>query len=155
MGWIGSVDSVRGARYLVNYTIASVNETRSVYLRADVLGEPAAARFPALDGLTSNLVLRAVDLQAGTLQGGAMGFSWSTWSAANPDLRLIEIKRVFTPTAGGAPTVLETVAPLPPRTSLTSLGAAYAPPVAGKAELWLQAMDTQGRRLHTRYTGQP
>lgn len=154
-GWVGSVDSVRGARYLVNYTIGSVAETRSTYLRADVLGEPAAARFPALDGLTSNLPLRAADLQAGTLQSGAASFNWSTWAAANPDLRLIDIKRVFTPTAGGTPTVLQTAVPLPPKTTLASLGAAYTPVGAVEAELWLQAMDTQGRRLHTRYTGKP
>jgi len=155
VGWIGTADSVRGAKYLVNYTIASVSETRSAYLRADVLGDPAAARFPALDGLTANLMVRAVDLQAGTLQGGAMSFTWTTWAAANPDLRIIEIKRVFTPTAGGAPTVLDVTVPLPPRTTLASLGAAYSPIGAVKAELWLQAMDAQGRRFHTRYTGAP
>jgi len=153
VGWIGSADSVRGARHLVNYSIASVSETRSAYLRADVLGDPAAARFPAIDGLTPNLVLRAADLQAGTLQGGA--FNWATWAAANPDLRLIEIKRVFTPTAGGAPTVLDTTVPLPPRTSVTSLGTAFTPVGAVKAELWLQAMDSQGRRFHTRYASNP
>jgi hypothetical protein len=150
VGWIGSVDSVRGAKYLVNYTISGANETRNAYLRADVLGDPAAARFPALDGLTTNLVLRAIDLQSGTI-----GLNWATWAAANPDLRLIEIKRVFTPTAGGAPTVLDVTVPLPPKTTLASLGAAYTPTAAVKSELWLQAMDSQGRRFHTRYVGQP
>lgn len=150
VGWIGSVDSVRGAKYLVNYTISGANETRNAYLRADVLGDPAATRFPALDGLTSNLVLRAIDLQSGTI-----GLNWATWAAANPDLRLIEIKRVFTPAAGGAPTVLDVTVPLPPKATVASLGAAYTPTAAVKSELWLQAMDAQGRRFHTRYTGQP
>ncbi|RZL38109.1 MAG: hypothetical protein EOP35_06660 [Rubrivivax sp.] len=152
-GWIGSADSVRGAKLVVGYTIGSVIEARSAYLRADVLADPAAARFPAIDGLTANLQLRATDLQAGTLQGGP--FNWAAWQAANPDLRLIEIKRVFTPAAGGAPTVLDTLVPLPPKTSMASLGAAYAPTATAKAELWLQAMDAQGRRFHTRYTGSP
>lgn len=149
VGWVGSADSVRGAKYVVSYTLAGAVETRNAYLRADVLADPAVARFPALDGLTANLPLRAVDLQAGTL-----ALNWATWAAANPDLRLVEIKRVFTPVGGGTPVVLDTAVPLPPKATVT-LGAAYAPTAAVTSELWLQAMDPQGRRLHTRYTGKP
>ena len=147
VGWIGSVDSVRGAKYLVNYSLAGVAETRNAWLRADVLGEPAAARFPALDGITA-----AAPLFAANLQGGTLAINWSAWAAANPDLRLIEIKRVFTPAAGGAPTVLDTAVPLPPKAGATLTGA-YAPAGTVTSELWLQAMDAQGRRFHTRYTG--
>ena len=147
VGWIGSVDSVRGAKYLVNYSLAGVAETRNAWLRADVLGEPAAARFPALDGITA-----AAPLFAANLQGGTMVVNWSAWAAANPDLRLIEIKRVFTPAAGGAPTVLDTAVPLPPKAGATLTGA-YTPAGTVTSELWLQAMDAQGRRFHTRYTG--
>jgi hypothetical protein len=149
VGWIGSVDSVGGAKYLVNYAIGGVAETRNAWLRADVLGEPAVARFPAIDGLSAANPLTAVQLQGGTL-----AINWSAWAAANPDLRIIEVKRVFTPTAGGAPTVLETAAPLPPRTAVT-LSTAHTPAGAVTSELWLQAMDPQGRRLHTRYTARP
>jgi len=149
VGWIGSVDSVRAAKYVVSYTIAGVAETRNAYLRADVLGSPAAARFPALDGIAASGPLFAANLQ-----GGALSISWATWAAANPDLRLIEIKRVFTPTAGGAPTVLDTVAPLPPKTAVT-LSTAFTPAGTVNSELWLQAMDSQGRRFHTRYTAKP
>jgi len=149
VGWVGTADSLRGAKFLANYTIAGTAETRSAYLRADVLADPAAARFPTIDGLTSNLVLRAVDLQ-----GGTYAINWATWAAANPDLRLIEIKRVFTPAAGGAPTVLDTTVPLPPKTTVT-LATAYTPTDTVKSELWLQAMDAQGRRFHSRYTAQP
>ncbi len=147
VGWIGSVDSVRGAKFIVSYTISGVAETRNAWLRADVLGEPAAARFPALDG-----VAVASPLFAATLQSGTLTVSWSTWAAANPDLRIIEIKRVFTPTAGGAPTVVDTAAPLPSKTTAT-LSTAYTPVGSVTSELWLQAMDAQGRRFHTRYTG--
>jgi hypothetical protein len=150
VGWVGSADSVRGARYAVSYAIAGATETRHVWLRADVLAEPGAARFPALDGLTSNLVLRAVDLQT----GGSFAIHWAGWQAANPDLRLVDIKRVFRPVAGGAPVVLDTAAPLPPRTTAT-LADAHVPAEPVTTELWLQAVDPQGRRLHTRYTAQP
>lgn len=149
IGWVGSADSVRGAKYVASYALAGAVETRNTYLRADVLADSAATRFPALDGLTPNLPLRAVDLQAGTL-----ALNWASWAAANPDLRLIEIRRVFTPVGGGTPVVLNTAVPLPPKASVT-LGDAYAPAADTRAELWLQAMDGQGRRFHTRYTGKP
>ena len=149
VGWIGSVDSVRGAKHLISYTIAGVAETRSAYLRTDVLGDPAVARFPALDGLAA-----ATPLFAANLQSGSLSINWSSWAAANPDLRIIEIKRVFTPTAGGTPTVLDTTAPLPAKTAAT-LGTAYVPTASVTSELWLQAMDSQGRRFHTRYTAKP
>ena len=149
VGWIGSVDSVRGAKYIVNYSIAGAAETRNAWLRADVLGDPAAARFPAVDG-----VAIATPLTAASLQSGTLAINWGSWAAANPDLRLIEIKRVFTPAAGGAPTVLETAAPLPPRVTAT-LSTAHTPVGTVTSELWLQAMDAQGRRFHTRYTAKP
>jgi hypothetical protein len=149
VGWIGSVDSVRGAKYIVSYSIAGAAETRNAWLRADVLGDPAAARFPSVDGLAT-----ATPLAAASLLSGTLAISWATWAAANPDLRLIEIKRVVTPAAGGAPTVLETAAPLPPRTFAT-LSTAHTPVGTVTSELWLQAMDSQGRRFHTRYTAKP
>lgn len=147
VGWIGGADSVRGAKFVASYTIAGVAETRNAYLRADVLGDPATTRFPALDGIAS-----ATPLFAATLQSGTLSVNWSAWAAANPDLRLIEIKRVFTPAAGGTPTVLDTTVPLPPKTAAT-LSTAYTPTATVTSELWLQAMDSQGRRFHTRYTG--
>ncbi|MGQ3052522.1 MAG: hypothetical protein ACT6S0_12120 [Roseateles sp.] len=149
VGWVGSVDSVRAAKYLINYSYAGVAETRNAYLRADVLGEPAAARFPVVDGMSA-----ANPLAAANLQGGTLAINWATWAAANPDLRIIEVKRVFTPAAGGAPTVVDTPAPLPPRTAVT-LSAAFTPVGAVRSELWLQATDAQGRRFHTRYTARP
>jgi hypothetical protein len=149
VGWVGTADSLRGAKFIANYTIGGVAETRTAYLRADVLADPAASRFPAIDGLTANLVLRAVDLQS-----GSYAINWAAWAAANPDLRLIEIKRVFTPSGGVAPTVLDTTVPLPPKTTVT-LSTAYTPVGTVKSELWLQAVDAQGRRFHTRYTAQP
>lgn len=149
VGWIGTVDSVRAAKFIATYSIASTTETRTAYLRADVLGEPAVARFPTLDGISTSAPLSAASLQSGTL-----AINWSTWATANPDLRVIEVKRVFTPTAGGAPTVLDTTVPLPGKTAVT-LSTSFTPVGAVTSELWLQAMDAQGRRFHTRYTGKP
>lgn len=145
VGWIGTADSVRGARYLINFSRSGNAESRTAYLRADVNGDPALSRFPALDGLTASLPLRSTDLQSGNFN-----LSWANWAAANPDLRLIELRRVFTPISGGTPTVLTAMPPLPPKTTML-LGLAYAPSVAVKSELWMVSMDAQGRRFHTRY----
>ena len=112
-----------------------------------VLNATELCRFPTLDGITTSAPLFAANLQSGTLS-----ISWTTWAAANPDLRIIEIKRVFTPTAGGSPTVLDTTVPLPSKTAVT-LSTSYTPVDAVTSELWLQAVDSQGRRFHTRYTG--
>lgn len=149
VGWIGSVDSVRGAKFIASYSISGVAETRNAWLRADVLGEPAVTRFASLDSVSTTSPVSAVSLQSGSLI-----VNWAGWAAANPDLRLIEIKRVFTPTAGGAPVVLDTAVPLPPKTTAT-LSTAHTPAGAETSELWLQAMDNQGRRFHTRYTAKP
>ncbi|MFG6414903.1 hypothetical protein ACG02S_13465 [Roseateles sp. DC23W] len=149
VGWIGSADSLRAAKFVASYTVGGTAETRTTYLRADVPGEPAATRFPALDGVSATAVLSAADLQSGTRV-----INWASWAAANPDQRLIGIRRVFTPADGGTPAVLDTAVPLPPRTTAT-LATAFVPVGTVTSELWLQTSDAQGRRLHTRYTGQP
>lgn len=150
IGWIGSADSLRGAKFIANYALGGSTENRTAYLRADVLAQPAAARFPALNGISATAPLAASDLQS-----GALALNWTAWANANPDMRLIEVKRVFTPAAGGAPTVLNVPVPLPFKTTLASLGTAYAPSGSVTSELWLQAMDAQGRRFHTRYATKP
>jgi hypothetical protein len=50
--------------------------------------------------------------------------------------------------------VLDTTVPLPPKTTAT-LTTGFTPSTTVTSELWLQAMDSQGRRFHTRYTGKP
>ena len=150
IGWIGSVDSLRGAKFIANYTLAGTTENRNAYLRADVLAAPVAARFPALTGLTTSAPLSATDLQAGTAS-----LNWTTWANANPDMRIIEIKRVFTSLAGGSPVVMSTPVPLPNKTTVATLGDPFAPADTVTSELWLQAIDAQGRRFHTRYLGKP
>ncbi len=149
VGWIGGADSVRGARFIASYSIGGATETRNAWLRADVLGDPAPTRFPTVDSVSANSPLSATSLQSGTLV-----INWAGWAAANPDLRIIEIKRVFTPSAGGIPTVLDTAVPLPPKTTVT-LSNFYTPIGSITSELWIQAMDAQGRRFHTRYTAKP
>jgi hypothetical protein len=145
VGWIGSADSLRGARFSINYSLSGTSETRTAYLRADVLGDPAPSRFPSLDGVSATAVLTAA-----VLQSGGYTAAWSTWAAANPDMRLIELRRVYRP-ATGSPSIVEATVPLPPKTSVALTGS-FTPAVAVTTEIWLGAQDAAGRRYYTRYT---
>lgn len=149
VGWVGSADTVRGAHFRANYSLSGVAETRSTYLRADVLADPARSRFPTLDATySSTSTLKAADLQSGSFAA-----SWQTWAAANPDMRLVEIRRVYAPSTG-SPTVTNTAVPLPPTYKATLTGA-FTPVAAVRSELWLGAVDGQGRRYYTRYQAAP
>jgi hypothetical protein len=149
VGWVGSADTVRGAHFRANYSLSGVAEIRSTYLRADVLADPARSRFPTLDATySSTSTLKAADLQSGSFAA-----SWQTWAAANPDMRLVEIRRVYAPSTG-SPTVTNTAVPLPPTYKATLTGA-FTPVAAVRSELWLGAVDGQGRRYYTRYQAAP
>ncbi len=150
-GRIGSADSVSGAKYVATYTpIGSTTaETRNVYLRADVLSNIPAARFPTLDGLSANAPLRSGELLVGRT------LNWATWAAANPDMRLISIRTVLNDGVV-APLVTDTAPPLPPLTTLAlpglTLAASFVPI---SYEVWLGAQDSAGRRYYTRYSLTP
>jgi len=151
VGWIGSADSVAGAKYVASYkTAASTTaETRNVYLRADVLAKPANSRFPQLDGLSASAPLRSGEILTGRT------LNWSAWAAANPDMRLISLRTVLSD-GENAPLVTDTAVPLPPSTTLALAGLTPdAGFVATSYEVWLGAIDSSGRRYYTRYTLAP
>lgn len=152
VGWLGSADTVRNAKYIANYSLAGAAESRPVYLPADVPAELPQARFPALDGVSASQPLRAGQFLVGT------ALSWATWAAANPDMRLISIRTVLSVAedASQAPLIQDGTPPLPPASGLSLAGIsvpdAYLPT---RYELWLGAQDSAGRRYFTRYTLQP
>jgi len=146
LGWLGSADSVRGAKYIATYTVSSTAETRSVYLRADVPTDLSKALFPVLDGVSTTAPLRAGQLLAD------LTVTWSTWAAANPNMRLISIHSVASD-GSSAPLVTPYTPPLPPTTTLSLTALTLADGfIATSYELWLGAQDTLGRRYYTRYT---
>ncbi len=151
VGWIGSADSVAGARYIASYKLngSTTVQTRNLYLRADVKAGLAAARFPALDGLTAAAPLRSGEILVGRT------LNWAAWAAANPDMRLISIRTVLSD-GDGAPRVTDTAPPLPPLTTLALAGLALDPGfVPTSYEVWLGAQDGAGRRYYTRYSLAP
>lgn len=148
VGWVGGADTLRGAKYVVSYTLNDVAETRAALLPGDLPATaPAASRFPILDGVGISAPLTRIGVNAG------LAMDWTTWAAANPDLRLTHARVVIRQV--GQLTVRE-VPVMPGATKLT-LPAVSA--VTGKAatavlahELWLTALDSSGRQLVTRYT---
>ncbi|MDI4634028.1 hypothetical protein J7U46_13300 [Pelomonas sp. V22] len=143
LGWIGSMDALRGAKYQFSMTIGTTPETKAVYLRAEVpLEAPASARFPTLNGIGTSSPL----LASAALSG--LKVDWSNWLTANPDLRLISLRGVFS--ASGATTrIVEYTLPLVFKDPITL----PVPPLltATRMEYWLTAQDAQGRRFVTRY----
>jgi len=108
---------------------------------------PADSRFPALGGVGSSTPITSASL------GTGLALNWSAWAEANPDLRLANARAVIHQT--GVLTVRD-VPVMPGTTQLT------LPAITGKAgvavqesELWLTALDTDGRLLMTRYRLQP
>lgn len=152
VGWLGSADSVRNAKFIANYTLAGGAETRAIYLPADVPTELPQARFPTLDGVSASAPLRSGQLLVG------FTLNWGNWAAANPDLRLISIRSVLSiaEDASQAPLISDSAPPLPPLTTFALAGITVpANFVATRYELWLGAQDAAGRRFFTRYTLQP
>lgn len=148
-GWLSSVDAVRGARYVSSYSLLSsptVSLTQATLLPADVPTGVAAARFPVPDA-----AIGAAALQAGT------AVAWTRWAAAQPDLKLFQLRSVLRYTDPAAPSaqvqaqVVEASLPLAGSSSAT-LPANALP--AGRThagrELLLGAQDGAGRRYFTR-----
>ena len=143
IGWLGSAESQRGAKFVAAYTSGGAAETRAVYLPADVPADTARSRFPGLDGVSSSQPLKAAALRDG------FTINYATWAAANPDMRLISVRTLLT--GGFVPLLVDNAPPLPPKTAVALPGLSLPNPLTLSAEIWLGAQDMQGRRYYTRY----
>jgi len=143
IGWLGSAESQRGAKFVAAYTSGGAAETRSVFLPADVPADTARSRFPSLDAITATAPLKAAALRDG------FTINYATWAAANPDMRLISVRTLLT--GGFVPLLVDNAPPLPPKTALALPGLSLPNPLTLSAEIWLGAQDMLGRRFYTRY----
>jgi len=144
VGWLGSAESLRGAKFIASYTVAGTAESRPVYLRADVPADSPRSRYPALNGISSSQTLKAAALREG------FTLNWSGWAAANPDMRIISIRTLLT--GGFVPMLVDTVPPLPPTASVDLVGLSLPTPLTLTAEIWLGAQDSAGRRFYSKYS---
>ncbi len=142
--WLTGVDAQRGARYTLSYLRGTVSETRRAFLPATVL-LPAASRHPVLDGVSPSAPLTVAGLASG------LTLKWGPWVAANPDLRLIEL-RIAIRYANRADTfflVIDEQA----EARLPGVSASGGTPTGH--EIWLVAEDVRGQQMLTRYTLAP
>lgn len=155
LGWLGSADTLRNAKYLASFTLSGTTEIQPTWLRHELSSTaPAAGRFPVLDGVSASAVLSASSLQAGA------SLAWSTWAKANPDLRLSLVRTVLVlaGTAGTRVQEFRPAAAVGGSTLSLPAGAYTLPTGSGSAqayELWLRAQDGAGRIYDTRYRVQP
>ena len=144
--WFGTSDLAAEARYRFSLLPpdggAAVARTAS--LRQPFAAVPAISRFALVDDVKSSQ----------PLSGGAMltetTLSWSQWAAANPDMRVIAVRRVLTGEEGYS-VLLETKPRKWGDTSLVLQEPASDFGITG-IDLYLVAIDTAGRRYYTRYS---
>jgi len=149
VGWIGQQDARPGARYLIQTaTLSAGSETNTTILTTDLPLTSSMAVYPLPDGLSASTPLTATNLTSG------LTVAWSTWAAANPQLRMIEVRGVITSTTTAPVTRSVTVLPLaanqatlPVFATIPSDAVAYA--------LWLIAQDEQGRRYVSKIAATP
>lgn len=143
--WLGAADLALNARYKVNlFATDGSTATRTAVLRGAFGAVPDAARFPVLDGVGSTQPLPGTALLSETT------LAWSTWAAANPDLRIVFVRSVITDAAGVA-----TVVDLMPKTwqsTSVDLPQPEVPADVAGLTLWLAAVDAAGRWYYTSYS---
>lgn len=142
--WLGATDTRPGSRFQISTTGIGVGETNSLILSADLPVTTNQAVYPVPDGLSVNTPL----LQAAVT--GGLTISWNTWAAANPGMRVIEVRTVITRPVTNAPSKqVFAITPLS-ATQLTIPAFSSVPSDAVDYSLWMIAQDTMGRRYITK-----
>lgn len=142
--WLGPTDTRPGSRFQMTATGIGLSETTTLILPSDLPPTSNAGAYPVIDGLSVNAPLLQADI------AGGRTISWSTWAAANPGLRMIEVRAVITrPATNGPSKQVFTIYPLAP-TQLAIPAFSSVPSDAVEYALWLVAQDALGRRYFTK-----
>lgn len=142
--WLGVTDARPGSRFQITTSGIGVGETNNLILSADLPVTTNQAVYPVPDGLSVNTPL----LQAAVT--GGLTISWNTWAAANPGLRVIEVRTVITRPVTNAPSKqVFAINPLS-ATQLTIPAFSSVPSDAVDYSLWMIAQDSLGRRYITK-----
>ncbi|MBH9552576.1 hypothetical protein [Inhella gelatinilytica] len=141
IGWLGGADAVRGALFRAGYSTVGGAETAQSYLPTSMELEPTTARHPVLEGLSTEAPLALTQLMQGVT------VKWSTWAAAQPDLRVLRVRALLRYSNG----VLRQEVVVEPGATQAAIPAFGAVPTRTVAEVWLEAADGQGRRHYSRY----
>lgn len=117
-------------------------------LTADLPPIAASSVYPLPDGIDASTPLTIGNLTSG------LTITWNTWAAANPQLRMVEVRGVITSTATLPITKFVTVLPLTANTATLPVFATI-PTDAVAYTLWLIAQDDQGRRYVSKIAATP
>ncbi|MDR3480905.1 MAG: hypothetical protein P4L91_09345 [Burkholderiaceae bacterium] len=149
LGWLGSVDAVIGAKYVITYAswITVTNQSANAYLPANLPTNLATSLFPAVDGVTASAPLTGATITAG------FTLSWANWAAANPNMKVFMVRTVISST-GASPVITDNTVPFGNATSVavaaSTLPAGYVPTAY---EVWIGAVDSLGHRYFTQLIG--
>ena len=148
-GWIGNVDAVVGAKYVVTYAswITVTNQTANAYLPAGLPTNLGASLFPAVDGVSTNAPLTGTEIAAG------FSLSWATWAAANPDMKVFMVRTVILG-ADASPLITDNPVPFGNGTNITT-SATVLPSgfIPTGYEVWIGAVNSLGQRYFTQLAG--
>lgn len=144
VSWLGPTDTRPGTRFQMTATGIGVNETSSLILQSDLPSTSTTGLYPLPDGLSGSAPLLHGAVEAG------LTISWNTWAAANPGLRMVEVRAVITRPPFTAPAKqVFSIKPLA-ATQLTIPAFSSVPSDAVEHSLWLIAQDGLGRRYITK-----
>lgn len=142
--WLGPTDSRPGTRFQNTSTGIGVGETTTLILPADLPATSNQSAYPVIDGLSVSAPLLHANLEAGVT------ISWATWAAANPGLRVVEVRAVIMRPTPFAPTKqVFSINPLA-ATQITIPAFSSVPSDATEDSVWLIAQDAVGRRYITK-----
>ena len=146
-GFLGRSDLTSGASISATITGLGLNgTTTSVKLTTNLPTSTALSLYPKPDGLSSS-----APLSMGSLLSG-FSMTWDTWAAANPNMRLIEVRAsVTSPTA---PVINKLIVPPIGAHQATLPAITGVPSDAMQYILWLVAQDDQGRRYISKIVAQ-
>lgn len=149
VGWIGSYDAKPGARYTIQTTtLSSGSENNSTLLTTDLPSTASMSVYPLPDNLSASAPLTVTNLVSG------LAVAWDSWAAANPQLRMIEVRAVVTSTSSAPVSQSAKIMPLADH-SVTLPAFSSVPSDAVAYHLWLIAQDEQGRRYVSKIAATP
>lgn len=146
---LGATDARPGTRFQMTATNVGGQETTSGILMADLPSSANQAVYPRPDSFYVGGSLLQADIT------GGMTLSWDTWAAANPGMRVMEVRTVISRPAPNSPSKqVFTIQPLSAN-QLVIPAFSSVPSDATEYALWMIALDTQGRRYMTKIAVSP
>jgi outer membrane murein-binding lipoprotein Lpp len=141
--WIGSMDTIAGARYVATYTLGATTTpvyTQYAYLGSDVPMPTQVSELPKLDVLPTRATLESGGNVSVTL-------NWATWAAANAHMKMKSIRLISK--AASTPTFTDfTTLDFGGTNTLTFKGFAVSPQTTSYS-LLLKSQDNLGRYFYS------